>query len=539
MARTGSVSPKQLSLALLAALALYVMSSLFMMPYVPDDSYISFRYAENLVNGEGLAFNEAEQPVEAYSNLLWIFVCAALYKAGMDLPTVMPFVGVLVGALNILLLWILFVRRRMPGLQMLFPLLFLASSGPFITYAVSALEAPLYALLLLAMINFVDLAFASGRLRYYLLLAFSGVLISLCRPEGIIVLPAILALVFFLARRRRGDTPFHKTYFKNLVVALASFVIIIGVYHVWRISYFGEVLPTPFLSKGGAGKSVFAAWSQNMTIYFDQQGDYYPPIGYYFVALTVIGILGLMVSRSGRFHKQTETVALALALLHTAVYFNFKDWMPAMRYHSSTVGLFLITAAHVQGPVFKKKEPMDKQAVLRFWMAGISVLFISFSVLGNLRVITKRTETSKEKSLVALGKWLHDNMPASSVLAMSDVGVIPYYSGFKTIDIHVESLTDLYIAKHGFSKDYFYRRHPDIVIFPSRSQIALRFYPEHFALAEEERFQRTYRHLGSVRYDWIEDRSYWVYIPRGWPRFSDEAMDRFPHGVGAVKHKKN
>ena len=50
---------------LLAAAGLCVLSSLLMMPYVPDDSYISFRYAENLVNGEGLAFNTAEGPVEA------------------------------------------------------------------------------------------------------------------------------------------------------------------------------------------------------------------------------------------------------------------------------------------------------------------------------------------------------------------------------------------------------------------------------------------------------------------------------------------
>ncbi|MEE9269430.1 MAG: hypothetical protein V3V49_04130 [Candidatus Krumholzibacteria bacterium] len=539
MALTGMETTRQSALVLLAALALCVMSSLFMMPYVPDDSYISFRYAENLAKGEGLAFNTDEQPVEAYSNLLWILLCAGLYKAGLELPTFTPYLGLFIAVMNVLLLWVILVRRRLPALQLVFPLLLFASSGPFVTYAISGLEMPLYALLLLATVGWLDLIFATERLRYYLLLAFTGVLISLCRPEGVVVLPAVLAIIFFLSRRRQEDSAFYRSRLRNLVIALGVFVLIVGIYHAWRISYFGEVLPTPFLSKGGAGKSVFTAWAQNMTIYFEQQGDYYPPVGYYFGALGIVGVLGLMLSRSNAVHRKTETAALLLALMHVAIYFNFKDWMPAMRYHSSIVGLFLLTGVHAQPRMFKKKEEADRRALLGFWMSGAAVLLISFSGLANMRVITKRTETSKQKSLVVLGKWLHDNLPQGSVLAISDVGVIPYYSGFKTIDIHRESLTDLYIAKNGFTKEYFYRRRPDIVIFPSRSQFATRFYPEHFAVAEDPRFAKRYRHLGSVRYDWVEDRSYWVYIPLHWPKVSEEAMELFPHGIGSVKYKHN
>ena len=170
---------------LLAAAGLCVLSSLLMMPYVPDDSYISFRYAENLVNGEGLAFNTAEGPVEGYSNLLWILLCAVLYKAGLNLPSTVPVVGMLVGVLNVFFLWIILSRRGLPGLQLLFPLLLLASSGPFIIYAISGLEMPLYALLLLATVNSIDSIFATGRLRHYVLLTITGVLLSLCRPEGV------------------------------------------------------------------------------------------------------------------------------------------------------------------------------------------------------------------------------------------------------------------------------------------------------------------------------------------------------------------
>ena len=69
---------KHTEYALVAAILLCVLSSLFMMNFVPDDSYISFRYAENLANGHGLRFNTNEQPVEGFSNLLWILVCAVM-----------------------------------------------------------------------------------------------------------------------------------------------------------------------------------------------------------------------------------------------------------------------------------------------------------------------------------------------------------------------------------------------------------------------------------------------------------------------------
>ena len=86
-------------LVLFVAVILCVACSFFMMDYVPDDSYISFRYAENLADGHGLRFNQGEQPVEGYSNFLWILLCALVYILNFDLPTTMPVVGMLSSSL--------------------------------------------------------------------------------------------------------------------------------------------------------------------------------------------------------------------------------------------------------------------------------------------------------------------------------------------------------------------------------------------------------------------------------------------------------
>ena len=53
--------------------------------WVQDDAYISFRYARNLVEGNGLVFNVGER-VEGYTNFLWTLMSAAPLAAGSDDP---------------------------------------------------------------------------------------------------------------------------------------------------------------------------------------------------------------------------------------------------------------------------------------------------------------------------------------------------------------------------------------------------------------------------------------------------------------------
>jgi hypothetical protein len=53
--------------------------------FLADDAYISFRYARNWSNGDGLRFNLGEQaPVEGYSNFLLVAVSALLQRLHLD-----------------------------------------------------------------------------------------------------------------------------------------------------------------------------------------------------------------------------------------------------------------------------------------------------------------------------------------------------------------------------------------------------------------------------------------------------------------------
>jgi hypothetical protein len=258
---------------------------------------------------------------------------------------------------------------------------------------------------------------------------------------------------------------------------------------------------------------------------------YMPPMGYYFLALLILSIGGLRLSRSTAGLRKTETVTVVLVVAYALIYFNFRDWMPGMRYHSPYIAALLLPGVHVQTPFFGGQKA--QRSMVSFWLVGFAAVVLNLGVLAELRVVAHISDVNSRVCAVALGKWLKKNMPPDAVLAVSDVGAIPYYSGLQTIDINPHSLTDITIAKNGFSVDYVAKRDPDVIIVPSRSFAVAKFYPEHFEMASDVRFDTT-RLIGVSRSDWYEDRSYWVYVKKDFPELTDEQVSTFPHGLGSV-----
>ena len=47
--------------------------------FICDDAFIGFRYVRNLMDGNGLVFNEGEY-IEGYTNFLWVLELTAIWK---------------------------------------------------------------------------------------------------------------------------------------------------------------------------------------------------------------------------------------------------------------------------------------------------------------------------------------------------------------------------------------------------------------------------------------------------------------------------
>lgn len=474
--------------------------------------------------GLGLTFNPHEKPVEGYSNFLWIIMCSVLGYFKLDIAEWAPRIGLAFGVATLCLMWLVLLRRNCSLHHTALVLLLMALSAPFVLYSVSGLETPLYSFLLLLACVCAEFVIESGYKWFaVVLLSVTSVLVALCRLEGIVLFPVLITLLLIFGDRRYPTA--------GIVLAIGVFVISMIAYHAWRFSYFGELFPTPFLSKG-ISTSMLNTWSTNFQFYFVRQNHNFAPFGYYYGGLFLIAILGLIVRPFSQKKLRPERVALIVALLYGAIYINFVDWMPGMRYFVPLTGLLLIAipldkhfpSSKLSHPTSLSRRPVEIIA------AYCVVLAIGLFSIAVLKIDAQRNEDSTRSSLVALGTWLKANVPGNALLAMSDVGATPYFSELRTLDINPRSLTDSHIARFGWSNEYFFQMKPDVVLLVSFSLTKPVFYSEHRQLFNEPRFSEEYLLIGTTRYDWYQDRSYWVFVNKS-INLSKEQIEGLPKGI--------
>ena len=125
-----------------------ILGVLVVLEFVKDDAYISFRYAHNLVTGNGLVFNAGER-LEGYTNFLWTMVMVPFEALGCDLFQVCEVLGTLLSIGVIVRMGTLAVRwdEQREDYSFLYASMWLATSSSWVLWAKAGLEQSLAALL--------------------------------------------------------------------------------------------------------------------------------------------------------------------------------------------------------------------------------------------------------------------------------------------------------------------------------------------------------------------------------------------------------
>jgi arabinofuranosyltransferase len=519
------------------ALLLWVESMVGL--YMPDDAYITYRYAENLAAGAGLRFNAATAPVEGYSNLSWIVLLAGLSKLGFDLPIAAANLGRLLSLLNLVLLYALsyrVVRRR--GAALLAPAL-LALTAPYALWARGGLETMWYTTLLLLSVWLGWLAL-SRRLWAFPLAALALFVLALTRHDGAIPMGVAGLIVLIWALRgagaSRGAAGGGRMSLgaalrrRDAWVGLGSFAalaLIFLLYTWWRGQYFGQLVPAPFFSRLGGTLTNPGAVSQTLATYFTR-GSHYSAYGDLLVPTLAAAIAGFLVYR--RPGLRDWLIAGSAAGL-SFLYFISESYNPGIRYMVPVLPLLYLYA---QLPLLTLLEKAWRGAG-RGWRgraalagAGLTVAIFLLVMVPRTENDAERAETAKLQSLVPLGQWLHNYAPPRAAVALQDIGVVAYYSGLRVIDNNPGALTngDLIYRSgaQGFA-DLTLRPQPEFLVFTSGSYETPKFYQEFATLQQDPRFLTRYALYGKVKY-W-PDRCYWLY-KRSDVNLPDGARAAFP-----------
>lgn len=250
--------PQKIVWALFLIIIVYGLYLAVARAWVGDDAFISFRYAQNLVEGKGLVYNAGER-VEGYTNFLWTMIIALGMWLGMEPIGLSQVLGIISYVFTVLLL--LYLSIKISGRDASTPVLIIPLAAAAILlqydlqmYATSGLETMFLTALVTA--GFTLLVPARSR-RLIMAAGLMLVLAIMTRPDAIIL---YLMAILFMALS-------GKETLKRLPYYLVPAVAIYVPYWLWRYSYYGYPFPNTYYAKS----AFLPYYSQGLTylgVYF-------------------------------------------------------------------------------------------------------------------------------------------------------------------------------------------------------------------------------------------------------------------------------
>jgi hypothetical protein len=407
-----------------------------------DDAYITYRYAQHWVHGDGLVFNAGER-VEGYTNLLYVALMTLPCAGGLD-----PFrCAIAINTVFMTLAFVAFVRHIRAkfgaGSAASAAILFATSSSLWI-WVSSGLETPLVFLLQTAIWVHVDRLDDRPSRRDAVVLAALVALLVLTRADGFVT--GAIAVAYLAARRRWQGAG---------VAGLAVFVTLVTVL-LWRHAYYGEIWPNTYYAKVSS------------PIAFRLRSSAHEFIG-------VLARQGLLVYVVVLGFSATRAIAKARAIRPGAALVR------AGRFDLAFSAAWIVYWLCIGGDVFEDRFlivliPPGISALLRAVassgrMAGLVVaLAAAVQLAVPVRGGRYGASPNTYDRWVTLGKFLHEERPGR-LLAIDAAGKVPFFSGLRTVDML--GLNDRYIAHihtrqahvghDKYDADYVLSRKPDLI----------------------------------------------------------------------------
>ncbi|MHB0875266.1 MAG: DUF2079 domain-containing protein [Anaerolineae bacterium] len=409
LARGAGVPPRparrRVSWLSAAVLALYLVTvsavslSLFG-DWAYDDPFITYRYAQNLIRGDGLVYNAGEG-VLSTTTPLYAMLLAAVGSVWPALPLLSNLIGSLSIAVGGWLLWRLSRAWDGVGLAMV---LLLYPLTPLLYQSLGS-ELPFYLALCLG----CWVAYSEGRLT---LAALCAALALLTRGDAAILV-AVLACDHWLLRRR--PAPWR---------AVAVFAAVVGVWALFATAYYGSPIPATLASKRMQGEmAISQSFAQGLSALV---GGYLRSWGYRLEAsLLLVGFVAAVAAR--REWRLFLAWPLLYALAYTALGVPRYFW-----YYVPLVPATVLLLAIAMRSIFRRAR--------QEWRMGpalmLSLVLLTVLVYSHGDHMARLAAAPASTAIVnrAAGEWLAAHTPPGASVGALEVGIVGYYGGRHMVD---------------------------------------------------------------------------------------------------------
>ena len=437
---------------LVAQLALVITVLAFQWPgwwaqrWVQDDAYVSFRYARNLVRGEGLVYNVGDR-VEGYTNFLWTMIAAVPLARGVADP--LPFMHAVSAGLwvasfaTLLALGVGLWRAGVDAAPL--AALPLAVHWSFNLWFVSGMETPLVTFLPIAAV--AALVIDPRRHGWSLALAsLCGAALTMTRPDGAVVLLALAAGSAlldgaWLLRTRPGR--------RAVAGALLPLLLVLLPYEAWRIGYYGSLFPNTYYAKA----AYLSFWRRGFYYLRTYASIYWL---WPFLPLPVIG-MGVAPPGAARRFLVAATLSGAATVLYVGrVGGDFMEW----RFLTPASGV-VYPAIVIGAAVAARQWRGDRAGWLGGALAAALLTAVTLQATDGAqsRMIEDQETIPLLRRYTDPGRFdwrtaatLFDEvLPRDAHIATTSAGLIPFFCDRPCLDLH--GLTDAVIGRQLVTPD--------------------------------------------------------------------------------------
>ncbi len=404
--------------------------------FVQDDAFISFRYAKNLVDGNGLVFNPG-QPVEGYTNFLWTVLMAVPIALGLDPVVFSQVAGILAMVGTVLVTERLGTQVLRSSVRGTVVAIALVLQFSFLAYGTGGLETQLQSFLVssavLALVPWLgmpgrDGAAAARAGGASALIAMA--LLTRLDSAVLLVVPGVVAAVVLVRRRAVA----------HLAALVVPAAVILGAWFAWKVAYYGAAVPNTLEAKSMGPTSVLVgAAFLFVFVWYSLYTVFLPALVRR--ARDLVGIPGM-------WPVVGALLVWVVYLLYVgADFMEFRFMVPAMPF----IAVVLI------GIIYCCRSVAARWILVSALMLGLPFHAALFE--GQINVDSTRTLEQwvvGPTGWVAMGRRLARDVATVAgsaddppVIAVSAAGAIPYESDLPTVDML--GLNDPVTAREGLA----------------------------------------------------------------------------------------
>jgi hypothetical protein len=405
--------------------------------YFAEDAYINFRFVEHIVDGHGVVWNIGQEPVEGFTSPLHILLMVIAVKLGLNLSTATLLLSIL-SIVVLLGVYIVFLRQEVGALPPVAAVVLLVYliDGRLAVHVTSGLDTILHAGMLAASFLIAVRLLQNPTVTQGVILAFVNFLCLLTRPDAAIFLAgqtAVLGGWALIARLKHSE----EALLKSVVISLGALVVMGLLYLVWKISYYGYLLPNPFYIKSN---ELFALYGWNSFIRFWRALllrlglivvpalpflDYGRIATWWRMPLNKVQFLLLIV-------PPLLLISYYITVVQEVNYLNRFEY-PAYYFFYLAVALLLSLGRPIERFVSKylsRRSPWAATIVVTVGVVILTLFFYRFTRVYNPWFEIMETRYYRPIGTALAGTDLEQN----ATIVIDSAGIVPYVSKFAHID---------------------------------------------------------------------------------------------------------